>query len=255
MAKISRWLGRLGGQERVLPRVPDGRCVYAIGDIHGRIDLLDQLLERIWADAPDGANTLVLLGDYVDRGPASKDVVERLINLKRPGWEIVALRGNHEQFLLDYLGKPEIYQAWRSFGGAETLLSYGVRPPIFSNAEEFARANTEFSVKLPPSHLQFFAGLPHAHTVGDYLFVHAGIRPGVALDRQSPDDMMWIREEFLFCEEDFGKIVVHGHTPDAQPAVRTNRIGIDTGAYATNCLTAAKLSGESCMFLSTTGMS
>lgn len=251
MAKRPIWLSRLLGEKRPPPRVPDGQCVYAVGDIHGRIDLLQKLLVRIWSDASVESNTLVFVGDYVDRGPASKEVVECLVNLRRPGWDVVKLRGNHEQFLLEYLSNPDAYQAWRSFGGAETLLSYGVRPPIFSDSKELLRAHAEFTANLPRSHLAFLTALSYAHTIGDYLFVHAGVRPGIALERQSPEDMLWIREDFLLSDERLEKVIVHGHSPSERPVLRANRIGIDTGAYATNCLTAAKLTGESCMFLST----
>jgi Calcineurin-like phosphoesterase len=251
MGKIPNWLSEILGQKRGPARIADGQCVYAIGDIHGRLDLLDALLERIWADAPKDGNTLVFVGDYIDRGPASKDVVERLIGLERPGWQIIKLRGNHEQFLLEYLGNPEVFSAWRGFGAAETLLSYGVRPPMFSG--ESARAHAEFTAQLPRAHQAFFNTLPYAHTIGDYFFVHAGVRPAIALDRQSPEDMMWIREEFLLCDDRLDKVIVHGHTPGQSPVLRHNRIGVDTGAYATGCLTAAKLAGESCTFISTNG--
>ncbi len=251
MAKRPIWLSRLLGEKRPPPRIPDGQCVYAVGDIHGRLDLLEKLLVRIWSDAPAEGNTLIFVGDYVDRGPASKEVVECLINLRRPGWDIVKLRGNHEQILLEYLSNPDAYQAGRSFGGAETLLSYGVRPPVFSDTKELQRAHAEFTANLPRSHLAFLTGLSCAHTVGDYLFVHAGVRPGIALERQSPEDMLWIREDFLLSDERLEKVIVHGHSPSERPVLRASRIGIDTGAYATNCLTAAKLTGESCMFLST----
>lgn len=248
---FSNWLRFLVGQERKAPRVPDGCCVYAVGDVHGRIDLLQRLLERIWADAAEPIKYLILLGDYVDRGPASKDVVEYLIKLERPGWDIIKLRGNHEQVLLEYLNNPEAYQAWRSFGGAETLLSYGVRPPMFSDPKELRRAHEQFAALLPRTHLAFLMALPCAHVVGDYFFVHAGVRPGIALDRQTPEDMLWIRDDFLLSDERLEKVIVHGHSPSERPVLRANRVGIDTGAYATNCLTAAKLTGESCMFLST----
>ncbi len=251
MAKIPDWLGGILGRKHGPARIPDGQCVYAVGDIHGRLDLLDTLLERIWSDAPQAQITLIFVGDYIDRGPASKDVIERLIALERPGWEIVKLCGNHEHFLLQYLGNPQVFQAWRAFGGAETLLSYWVRPPMFSDAKELARAHAEFAAQLPRSHLTFFNALPYAHSVGDYLFVHAGVRPGIALDRQSPEDMMWIREEFLLNPDRLEKVIVHGHTPAEGPVLRPNRIGVDTGAYATGCLTAARLAGESCTFLST----
>lgn len=251
MKKISQWWDNFTGARRHPPCVPDGHCVYAIGDIHGRLDLLEQLIARIWLDAPEGTNTLVFLGDYVDRGPCSKEVVDYLIALQRPGWEIIKLRGNHEEIVLEYLRNPAVYQAWRTFGGAETLLSYGVKPAVFSDAAELGRTHEEFVAALPGAHFDFLNALALSHSIGDYLFVHAGIRPSVAIDRQVADDMLWIRDEFLMSDTQFGKVVVHGHSPSEKPIMRTNRIGIDTGAYATGSLTAAKLIGDRCTFLST----
>lgn len=251
MAEYPEWLNRLRRRQPKPPRLSEDQCVYAVGDIHGRYDLLTVLLEKIWADAAGKTNSLVFLGDYVDRGPDSKQVVEYLSTLDRPAWEIVRLRGNHEQLLLEFLEVPEVYQAWRDFGGAETLWSYGVKPPNFSDSKEIARAHEEFVAKLPDSHRAFLNSLPFAHTIGGYHFVHAGIRPGVPLERQVPEDLLWIRDEFLFSNASFEKIIVHGHSPSYVPINRTNRIGVDTGAYATDCLTAVKLIGENCTFLST----
>lgn len=250
MEIFSRWVKRLTGVPDHPPRVPDGCCVYAVGDIHGRADLLERLLDRIWADATCDANTLVFLGDYVDRGPSTKAVIDLLTGLERPGWEIVKLRGNHEQILLEYLQNPDIYQSWRNFGGTETLLSYGVKPPVFSDAKELQRAQAAFVAALPSAHLAFLNCLETSYCVGDYLFVHAGVRPGIVLDRQVPEDMLWIRDEFLTSDAQFGKVVVHGHSPSEQPIVRHNRIGIDTGAYATGTLTAVKFFAEQRAFLS-----
>lgn len=245
-----RWQKLLSGSEGHVPRIPDGRCVYAVGDIHGRADLLERLLEQIWADAPETSNTLVFLGDYVDRGPSTKAVLDLLIDLKRPGWDIVCLRGNHEQILLEYLQNPEVYQAWRSFGGTETLLSYGVRPPVFSDTKELQRAQAEFVAALPQAHVRYLNSLPNSYSVGDYFFVHAGVRPGISLERQLPEDLLWIRDEFLNSDARLGKVIVHGHSPMDQPIVKPNRIGVDTGAYATGTLTAVKLIAEHRSFLS-----
>ena len=193
----------------------------------------------------------MFLGDYVDRGPSSREVVEYLIALERPGWEIVSLRGNHEHFFLEFLQNSEVYRIWREFGGGETLRSYGVRPPSFDDLEEFSREREKFATNVPASHLRFLKALPLSFTAGDYLFAHAGVRPGIALERQSPEDLMWIRDEFLLSDRVLEKIIVHGHTPGERPVVRPNRICVDTGAYATDCLTAVTLSGERCTFLST----
>lgn len=249
MKNFSSWVSRLASCKP--PDVPAGSCIYAVGDIHGRLDLLQKLLERIWADAPDAKNSLVFVGDYIDRGPASKDVIDLLIQLERPGWDVVRLRGNHEQVLLDYLDHPETYPLWRNFGGAETLLSYGVRPPLSSDQEELQRTHKAFTAALPTPHYAFLSALPYSHVIGDYFFVHAGVHPAIALERQLPEDMLWIRDEFLCSDASFGKIVVHGHTPGGVPVVRPNRICIDTGAYATNQLTAAKITRKACIFLST----
>ncbi len=251
MTEQTSWLKRLLGANKPRPSVPDGVCVYAVGDIHGRFDLTQSLLEKIWSDAPSGQNVLIFLGDYVDRGPASKEVVDYLIKLHRPGWEIVKLAGNHEFSLLEFLKSPEIYPAWRTYGGAETLMSYGVKPPMFSDANEIGRAHEEFVTKFPHEHYVFLSSLPYTYEVGGYFFVHAGVRPGIPLNKQAAEDLLWIRDEFLISDQSFGKVIVHGHTPFERPVVRANRIGVDTGAYATNELTAVKLIADSYAFLST----
>lgn len=248
------WLGRLRKQETP-PKVPQGTRVYAVGDIHGRLDLLEQLLRQIEDHAAGRGrkNTLVFLGDYVDRGLQSKGVIDRLLNPGFPDWEIVCLRGNHDQAVLDFVDDPNIYRTWKELGGVETLLSYGVMPPRFDDQAVFGEARDDFLRKCPPPHLTFLHGLRFFHMAGDYMFVHAGVRPGVALNSQSPQDMMWIRDEFLLSDLRLDKVVVHGHSPNERPVVRPNRIGIDTGAYATNCLTAVVLEGEERSFLTTAG--
>lgn len=252
MAERKGLLGRLLGQKAKPPSVPESLCVFAIGDIHGRVDLLDRLLERLWsAGADDMRHMLIFLGDYVDRGPASRQVIDRLLSLRRPGWDVIALRGNHDQMILNFLEQPEVYRAWREFGGAETLLSYGVRPPAFDREGELLRIHEEFRRALPDAHLRFLQSLPYWHVVGDYLFVHAGLRPGIALEDQAPEDLMWIRDDFLQSERTFPNVVVHGHTPSPRPVVAPGRICVDTGAYATGCLTAVRLEGDECIFLST----
>lgn len=254
MAEQTNWFARLFGSKRAQPQIPSGICVYAVGDIHGRYDLMQSLLEKIWADAEVQAspqNILIFLGDYVDRGPASKQVVDYLIQLSRPGWEIVKLIGNHEYSMLEYLKNPEIYASWRAYGGAETLLSYGVKPPLFSDAKEIGRAHQDFVAKFPREHFVFLSGLPYSHEVGDYFFVHAGVRPGIPLKEQVAEDLMWIRDDFLVCDQYFGKVIVHGHTPAEKPIARSNRIGVDTGAYATGQLTAVKLFEDRYTFLTT----
>jgi serine/threonine protein phosphatase 1 len=245
------WLARLLGRETAAAAVPDETIVYAVGDIHGRYDLLQDLLAQIAADAQGktGQKVLIFLGDYVDRGLQSKEVIDCLAALDWPGWQIVALRGNHDQTMLDFLSDPGIYRAWRDFGAAETLLSYGVAPPRFDDDKAFAAARDELAAKCPARHVKFLGALEYSHTVGDYMFVHAGVRPGVALDRQVAEDLLWIREEFLLSNRRLDKMIVHGHTPAERPIRRANRIGIDTGAYATSRLTAVALAGKECRFL------
>jgi serine/threonine protein phosphatase 1 len=246
-------LKRLIGAKAPKPAVGLGKRLFAIGDIHGRQDLLDALLKRIAlhvAAAPPADNILVFLGDYVDRGPASRSVIERLCGLEREiGWRCVFLRGNHDQAVLEFLREPSYYSAWRGYGAAETLLSYGVMPPRFENAADFARAWDDFSRKFPPHHSEFLGGLKYLHVEDDYVFVHAGIRPGLALADQSPEDLMWIRENFLSHRGRFEKVVVHGHTPAPAPVILSNRICVDTGAHATGRLTALVLEGEKQNFL------
>jgi serine/threonine protein phosphatase 1 len=237
-----------------LPTIPAGRRVYAIGDIHGRLDLLQELLAGIQVHAEREAglhNGLVFLGDYIDRGPNSKGVIDLLLELSWPGWDVIFLKGNHDQTFLEFLGDANVYRAWRNFGAPETLLSYGVRPPMFDNDAAFAKAHSALVDACPRSHIDFLERLENFHIEGDYVFVHAGIRPGIPLDRQRPDDLLWIRDDFLLSSRQFEKVVVHGHTPTEGPVRRKNRIGIDTGAHATGCLTAAVLMGEHCVFLGT----
>jgi len=245
-----RLAGLFGGRRRE-PRLEAGVRVYAVGDIHGCTAELGRLTDNILRDRAgwDGTCHLVFLGDYVDRGPDSHGTVERLLT-PPADFEVCCLRGNHEQTLLDFLDDASLYRSWKDFGARETLLSYGVTPPRFDEPSAQEEARTAFRSALPPSHLAFFRGLPLSLTIGGYFFAHAGVRPGVGLERQSAEDLMWIRDEFVLSPVDFGKVVVHGHTPTEQPVRRTNRIGVDTGAYATGLLTAAVLEGETCRFLS-----
>ncbi len=232
--------------------VPPGWRVYAIGDIHGRSDLLGRLSALIRRDAVDwqGKTAFVFIGDYVDRGPDSRGVIDMLLQKFRRA-DTKFLRGNHDQALLDFLTAPATYARWRTFGGAETLRSYGVTPPDAEIPHAMFIARSQFTNVLPLAHRQFLQNTRMSFELGDYFFAHAGVRPGVALARQSPQDLMWIREEFLDSKEDFGKIVVHGHSPSHRPVRRTNRIGIDTEAYATGRLTAVVLEAAECRFLHT----
>ena len=238
------------------PALPEGRLLYAIGDIHGRADLLDDMLRRIESDAratgPAERLTLVFLGDYVDRGSDSRAVVERLLSGLPRGFETHFLKGNHEAMLLDFLQEPQRLEHWLMNGGEATMCSYGVDTECLWRLGAAAEAwRDAFAKCLPEAHLEFLKSLKLSVSFGDYLFVHAGVKPGVPLAAQQEEDLIWIRGPFLNCAEPFGKIVVHGHTPGKAPVRRANRIGIDTGACFTNRLTALKLKDGSQEFLQT----
>lgn len=223
-------------------QVSSAARIYAIGDIHGRLDLLDRVIAAIERDVKErGAAALtVTLGDYVDRGPASCGVLDRLCVNPFPT-PYVALKGNHETFMEAFLADPSLGSQWRDFGGLETLASYGVpvgRLMMSRNYDEAARALRE---ALPASHTDFMQSMKTSHSHGKYFLCHAGVRPGVPLDKQDHHDLLWIRGEFLDSNVDFGKIVVHGHTPVEEPEVKPNRINIDTGAFATGRLTCVAL--------------
>jgi serine/threonine protein phosphatase 1 len=233
------------------PRAPDGVRIYAIGDVHGRADLLAQCFACMDADVaafPGPRMIQVLLGDYIDRGPQSRQVVDLLVQ-RSHHHRIVCLKGNHETYIADFLREPAILGEWRHFGGLETLVSYGVTPSVNANEREQRDLAEAFDRALPRSHRDFFAGLRTSFACGDYFFVHAGVRPGVPLSGQHEQDLLWIREEFLLHEEGFGKIVIHGHTPVLEPDIRHNRINIDTGAYATGRLTCLVLEGDDMTFI------
>jgi serine/threonine protein phosphatase 1 len=224
-------------------RVPDGTLVYCIGDIHGRDDLLRDMAERVEADLKTRSferAVTVFLGDYIDRGPDSKGVLERLASGKWPT-PITALAGNHEEFLLSFLDNATFLAFWRSQGGLETLHSYGVAIGPAMAGCGFEEVQGAFTAFFPKQHRDFLEALKVSEAIGDYFFCHAGVRPGVALDRQGRDDLLNIREPFLSSEAEHGKLVVHGHTPAVAPEIRRNRIGIDTAAYATGRLTCLVL--------------
>ena len=240
------------------PCVPPGVSVYAIGDIHGRLDLLDRLLDRIAADV---ARTrprhlaVLFLGDIIDRGAESRGVVERLMAGPPPGplagAEWVCLKGNHEAVLLDFLVDVAAGPGWCACGGLDTVRSYLDAEPPAGWGTDMAAVRLLLLRHLPPRHRRFLAGLPLSHQIGDYLFVHAGVRPGIPLDDQHPADLLWIRRDFLDDGRWHGKMVVHGHTSADEPQVRSNRIGIDTRAYASGRLTALVLEGAGRRFIET----
>lgn len=236
-------------------RVPTGARVYAIGDIHGRLDLLTRLHDMIRRDADtSGAARLVLvyLGDYVDRGADSFGVIEKLATRPLDGFECVYLKGNHEELMLRFMADGSMARAWLGNGGGATLKSYGVSTlGILLGESGFQRMRAKLDRTIPDVHRAFYRDLRLQHVEGDYLFVHAGVRPGVPLAEQEAEDLMWIRQDFLNAEDDFGKIVVHGHSITAKPEVKSNRIGIDTGAFRSDCLTCLVLDGATRRFLDT----
>lgn len=240
-----------GFQDRA--RVPAGSRVYGIGDIHGRYDLLAELHRKILSDAEASGcrrRVVVYVGDYVDRGPDSREVIDLLVNGPLPDFESVYLLGNHEAFLLRFLGDDSVGLLWMMNGGEATCRSYGVDLGASPNpADRMLWLQDELRAHIPSAHMAFLDELLLSHCEGDYLFVHAGLRPGVPLEDQAPEDLMWIREPFLSSEQDHGKVVIHGHTPTSNPVVRSNRIGIDTGACFGGPLTAVVLEEDRQQFL------
>jgi serine/threonine protein phosphatase 1 len=235
--------------------IAPGRRVYAIGDIHGRYDLLQIMHEKIAADAAGSTaatRVIVYLGDYVDRGLRSRDVIDYLLDDPMPDFECIHLLGNHEFAMREFLDDSEYGWNWFGFGGDTTLLSYGVTmTPQRVTAQGLEEARLQFQGLIPASHVEFLDSLRLYHVEGDYLFVHAGVRPGTPLEAQDPHDLIWIRDEFLDSTIDHGRLVVHGHSIVRRPEIRNNRICVDTGAYATGQLTALVIEEDSVTLLST----
>lgn len=232
------------------PSIPAGLRIYAIGDIHGRLDLLKQLMEMIDAEAKPAGITVkkIFLGDYIDRGIQSKQVLDYLLqyldaapNHEKPHF----LLGNHEQVMREVITRSDIklLQDWMRFGGRETLMSYGIRPAILPTEASFAGMLGNLLEKVPPSHTTYLNSMQLCVSYGDYFFCHAGARYGVALDAQTEQDLVWIRRDFLANTKKFEKIIVHGHTISEEAELLPHRINVDTGAYATGCLTAIALEG------------
>ena len=235
--------------------VPRGSRVYAIGDVHGELGPLARLVAMVRRDASQsGADrrVLVFLGDYVDRGLESRKVIEFLLADPAPGFETVFLKGNHEALLLAFLDDAGTGRQWLAAGGQGTLYSYDVAlPPGPRNADCLESLRDAFAGALPGAHRAFLNGLAMFHVEGDYAFVHAGVRPGAPLAEQREDDLLWGSEAFLEDARDHGKVIVHGHSFAPEPVAGRNRIGIDTGAYATGRLTCLVLEGATRRFLST----
>jgi serine/threonine protein phosphatase 1 len=236
--------------------LPRGQRVYAIGDVHGRFDLLQDLIGRIEADNAARVPTevhVVMLGDLIDRGPQSREIIEFFLS-GTPGfaqWHFIM--GNHEEMLLKLIDQPDssLMPQFLRFGGRETFESYGAPQRVLDTPDLYAPDTLQFYI--PEDHRTFVRRMGDGILVGDYFFTHAGIRPGVALDDQEQQDLRWIRKEFLESDVDHGMIVVHGHTQLDDAEVRPNRIGIDTGAYRTGKLTALGLEGTERWFVQTEG--
>jgi len=229
------------------PFGPKGRRAYAIGDVHGCLDLLDSLLAGIEAEiARDHKrkSSIIFLGDLIDRGPSSAQVIERLRTYSPPGGTSHFLMGNHEEVMLRVLsGEVELLDSWLKFGGVETLQSYELKASALaplSSADKLAALRRA----VPKAHVEFLESFADSISFGSYLFVHAGIRPGVDLSEQSQSDLRWIRQPFLDDRSDHGFVVVHGHTITNSVEVAPNRIGIDTGAYCTGTLSALAIEGR-----------
>ena len=233
-------------------RTPQGVRIYAVGDIHGRADLLQKLLVRVEEDARLSNKERVIfitLGDLVDRGDYSKETIDILLKLP-PEWQHISLRGNHEEMLLGFLDNPEENSVWLLNGGLALLQSYGMKifKPTF-NHKELHNISKEFSEKIPSRHLQYLQSQELYYKSEEYLFVHAGLRPRIPLEKQKKDDILWIREEFLNEDYNFGPMIIHGHTVSSVPDICKNRVGIDTGAVFSGKLTCLALQGSEAWFI------
>lgn len=232
--------------------MPADQRWYAIGDIHGCYAELNRLIKAIDDDDASRGPTdtrLLFVGDYIDRGPASREVIELMMRLDIGEDRVIFLMGNHEETLLSAAdGNRRAAALFHKMGGRETLLSYGVSAQDYDNADP-AGIIDMIRKTIPSEHLDWIRNLRMSHAVGDYLFVHAGIRPGVALNSQLSSDLRWIRREFLDSSISHGMMVVHGHSVTEQIDIRSNRIGIDTGAYATGKLSAIGLQAGERWFL------
>lgn len=236
------------------PAVPDGVVVWAIGDIHGRLDLLRPLVDALIADlsgTPASRRVVIFLGDYIDRGPDSRGVIELLANLSADfdiEWRF--LKGNHEETMVDFLDDPTVGAKWCEYGGDATLASYGLKAPdLRHRIDGWAHLSADLRHKLTDREHAFLADQELSVMIGDYFFAHAGARPGEPLDNQSAEDLMWIRRSFLDSPVEFDRVVVHGHTPAAEVHADHRRIGIDTRAYESGILTALRLVGAERMVM------
>lgn len=249
----------IAAQRSAPARFLEGRVGYAIGDVHGRADLLAQILIHLERELsndqrPAGAPVLIFLGDYVDRGPQSRQVIEILVRLRQSGpWPIVCLRGNHEEAMAGFLDDPLENRAWLTYGGDATLRSYGVKYDMkrakAQDPDAIVGLAQDLRAALPASHRQFLDNLRDHVVLGDYCFVHAGIDPGKSLADQQSRDLLWIRNRFLLDPRPWSHRVVHGHTPTQAPFADGRRINVDTGAYASGRLSAVRLEGDAHRFV------
>ncbi len=249
--KVLAWKLLASDVPKAKPCIPTDWRIYAVGDVHGRADLVTELFKRIDRDLsahPTAKPMEVFLGDYIDRGSLSRQVIELLI-VRQRAHETVFLKGNHEACALQFLKDPAMLRQWEDLGGASTLLSYGVAPIRGYDPRSQHEISVAFHQAMPDSHRNFIQSLKLSFTCGDFFFAHAGVRPGISLQKQSEQDLLWIRDDFLLHEEYFGKVVVHGHTPTHEPDLRPNRINIDTGAYATGRLSCMVLDGDQIRFI------
>lgn len=250
-------LKRIFNPPRPPAKFPDGRVGYAVGDVHGRADLLAELIgvleERAVEDTREGGPPFaIFVGDYIDRGPNSAAVIDLLLRGHPRGFERRFLKGNHEASMLAFMDDPMANRSWVLHGGTETLVSYGVQPPISLGADEadWLAVATALKAKVPAAHMAFLAGLERFIVLGDYAFVHAGVDRGRPIEDQQDGDLLWARAKFLADKRSYSHRIVHGHTPADRPFVDWRRIGVDTGAYASGTLSAVRLEGEDVSFIS-----
>ncbi len=239
-------LKRLGSSSltQVKPYLPKGLRIYCIGDIHGRVDLLHQINKKILQDVAGytGKRQLVCLGDYIDRGEHSKEVIDFLLECPFPEFNTIFLRGNHEQALLDFLEQSDNGPSWLKYGGLETLLSYKVRLNKFpAKNKDYVKIQNSLRKLVPIGHMEFFKMTRMSYSIGSYYFVHAGIKPDCPLNDQVPENQLWIREKFVTNKNPHEKIIIHGHTISEEADIYKNRIGLDTGAYLSGKLTCLVL--------------
>ncbi len=235
-------------------RGPDGIVVYAVGDVHGRLDLLSRMHADIARDiASHGRDwRIIQLGDYVDRGPDSAGVIDFLIGRSAQTGRVVSLAGNHDTGFLDFLAQPDAEGLFARYGGVETARSYGVALEL-DDPVAFRAGARALGDAVPAGHRGFLAGLAFSAVFGDFFFCHAGVRPGVALEAQDRQDLIWIRGDFHRHQGLYPKVIVHGHTPVAQAQILPNRVNVDTGAYSTNHLTALVIDGAQKRLLTVEG--